>query len=174
MNCGAEREIGLGVNGLRTLELGLNIDGLLGLSPCAKELVGLRPKSFFAYSGGPDFEIPTLDGPDKEVSISLEPMGDEHVLAHSRDPSHRVFKALFEPSAFVPCLFENEKLGAKEVEKVSYVADAKRSDYGEGVSKSRYHLLSVLPCVGDDGASSSSSPFSGGCWGYGACWGALC
>ena len=33
--------------------------------------------------------------------------------------------------------------------------------YGEGVSESRYHFLFVLPCVGDDGTS-SSSPLSRG------------
>ena len=146
----------MGVNGLRMLELGLNVDGLSGLNHCAEELVGSRPKYFFASSGGPNFEVPTLDGIGKEGSVSLEPMGDEHILAHPRDPSNRVFKALFEPRASIPCLLENEKLGAKEVEKVSYVEDDKRSDYSEGVSESKYHLLSILPYVGDDRASSSS------------------
>ena len=65
-NCGVERENGLGVNGLRTLVSGLFADGLLGLNPCAEESVGLRPKTFFASSSGPEFENPTLDGPGKE------------------------------------------------------------------------------------------------------------
>ena len=48
------------------------------------------------------------------------------------------------------------------MEKVSYVANAKMFGYGERVLESRYHLLSVLPCVGVNEASSSSSPLFGG------------
>ena len=144
------------------LELGLVADGFLGFNPCAEESVGLRPKTFFASCSGPVVENPTLDGLGKEGSVSSEPM---HAMAHPSNLPHEIFKALSKPRAYVPFLLETEQLGAKEVEKVSYVANAKTSDYGEGVLESRFHLLSVLPCVGVDRAS-SSFPLSGGAGGY--------
>ena len=132
--CEAERENGLGVNGLRMSEPGLFADGFLGLSsPCADETVGLRSKTFFASSSGSEFENPTLDGPGKEGLVSLKPM---HVMAYPSNPSHGFFKTLSKPRASGPCLLETEELGAKEVEKVSYVANAKMSDYGVGVLES--------------------------------------